>query len=486
MTGRKLKRVVRYASIDGEYLQRRQLKKGANWILLWGLGVGAVISGEFSGWNVGLTSGGFGGLAIATILMAAMYLCLVFSIAELSAALPYAGGFYSFTRNAYGPFMGYIAGVVEAIEYVLTPAVIVYFIGLYLNTILPVVPQPFWWIAFYALFIYINTLGVKTTLKVGLYTTVVAIAVLIIFCLGLLLTAKFNPAWWATTTVPVGAGMFKALPYAIWFYLAIEQIPLAAEEAENVVTDVPKSLTTGMYTLLGASFLILIFNSGIPLELTSSTGELVQGAAAVGISGAPLAEGFKLIFGAGFIADFFIFLCLSGVIASFHCIIYAYGRILFALSRAGYIPSWISVTNSKGSPARALILGGVIGLACTLIISFVAKDANLGPALLNMAVCGAVISYIIVLSSYIQLKLNRPNLPRPYQSPLGLPGAFVGIILAVLALLACFADPAYQLSVGLVILFIILAIAYFWFFRRQALIAEAPEEQIALSQEDDE
>lgn len=483
MTGRKLKGVVRYASIDGEYMQRRQLRKGANWVLLWGLGVGAVISGEFSGWNVGLASGGFWGLFIATIMMATMYLCLVFSIAELSAALPYAGGFYSFARYAYGPFMGFIAGVVEAIEYVLTPAVIVYFIGSYLSTILPAIPQPIWWIVFYGLFVYINTLGVKTTLKVGLITTIVAIAVLLIFCVGVLFTGNFNPSMWFTTSEPVGTGIFKALPYAIWFYLAIEQIPLAAEEADNVVKDVPKSLTTGIYTLLGLSVLIFIFNSGIPLEVTTKSREILKGAAAVGISGAPLADGFKLIFGEGIIADFFIFLCLFGLIASFHCIIYAYGRVLFAMSRAGYLPPWISVTNENGSPARALILGGVVGLVCTFLISFVANNANLGPALLNMAVAGAVISYAIVLCSYIELRLNRLSLPRPYQSPLGLPGAFVGIVLAIIALLACFADPNYRLAVFFVIGFIGVAIAYFWFFRREGLIAEAPEEQIALTQE---
>jgi len=483
MTKRKLKGVVRYASIDGEYLQKRQLRKGANWVLLWGLGVGAVISGEFSGWNVGLTAGGFLGLFIATILMATMYLCLVYSIAELSSALPYAGGFYSFARYAYGPFMGFIAGVVEAIEYVLTPAVIVYFIGSYLSTILPVIPQPIWWMVFYCSFVYINTLGVKTTLKVGLLTTLMAIAVLLVFCLAVLFSGKLDSNMWFTSSVPVQIGVFKALPYAIWFYLAIEQIPLAAEEAENVVKDVPKSLTTGIYTLLGLSFFILIFNSGIPLEITTSSGEVLKGAVAVGASGAPLADGFTLIFGKGLIANFLTFLCLFGLIASFHCIIYAYGRVLFAMSRAGYLPSWISVTNQHGSPARALILGGVIGLGCTFLISLVADDANLGPALLNMAVLGAVISYTIVLSSYIQLKLNRRNLPRPYESPLGLLGAFMGIVLAVIAFLACFANPDYRLAVFLVIGFIAMAIAYFWFFRRDSLIAEAPEEQIALNQD---
>ena len=102
--------LVQYETVDGQYLERRQLRRSAGWILLWALGVGAVISGEFSGWNLGLVSGGFGGLAIATILMAIMYVCMVFSIAELSSALPHAGGSYSFTRNAFGPLGGFING----------------------------------------------------------------------------------------------------------------------------------------------------------------------------------------------------------------------------------------------------------------------------------------------------------------------------------------------------------------------------------------
>jgi amino acid transporter len=59
---------------------------------------------------------------------------------------------------------------------------------------------------------------------------------------------------------------------------------------------------------------------------------------------------------------------------------------------------------------------------------------KLGAALLNMAVFGAVISYSIVMVSYIKLKLTRPDLPRPYKSPLGIAGAVVGTLLALLAL----------------------------------------------------
>ena len=69
---------------------------------LWALGVGAVISGDFFGWNFGLAVGGFGGLAIATAIVAVMYLGICYSIAEMSPALPHTGGAYSFGRTALG------------------------------------------------------------------------------------------------------------------------------------------------------------------------------------------------------------------------------------------------------------------------------------------------------------------------------------------------------------------------------------------------
>lgn len=124
--------VVSYDQVGDEYLQNRKLRKSAGWILLWALGVGAVISGDYFGWNFGLKYG-FWSLAIATVLMAAMYICMVFTIAELSAALPHAGGFFSFTRNAFGPTGGFICGLTDTIEYVITPAVIVVGIGGYVN-----------------------------------------------------------------------------------------------------------------------------------------------------------------------------------------------------------------------------------------------------------------------------------------------------------------------------------------------------------------
>ncbi|WP_421657443.1 ethanolamine permease [Leptothermofonsia sp. ETS-13] len=479
--------IVRYEDVGDDYLEKRRLQRSAGWVLLWALGVGAVISGDFSGWNFGLAAGGFGGLAIGTFLMAAMYVCMVYSIAELSAALPHTGGFYSFTRNAFGPLGGFICGVTDTIEYVITPAVVVYFIGAYMQTLIPNVPVPVWWVLFYAIFVFINIRGVELTLKVGLVVTAIAAAVLLIFALSVIFSGKFdgsllfnippeaaNPNW-----LPFGwGGVFKSLPYAIWFYLAIEQLPLAAEEAHDTVRDIPKALIWGIITLLVLSLLVLVLNPGLPIQYTAADGATFTGAAAVGKTGAPIADGFKTIFGDGLVFQILTIAALAGLIASFHTIIYAAGRVLFALSRAGYYPRWISIVSRWHTPAIALILSALVGLACAFLIQF--GGTTVGPALLNMAVFGAVISYAMVMIAYIKLKVDRPDLDRPYLSPLGIPGAAIGAVLSIVALFACFSDPAYQPGVWGVAIFLIAMVTYFLIYSRKKLVRRAPEEENAL------
>ena len=124
------------ALLTSGYFKSRGLQRYAGLWSLWALGVGAVISGDFFGWNFGLAVGGFGGLAIATVVVAVMYLGLCYSIAEMSPAMPHSGGAYSFARTAMGPWGGFITGLAECIEYIFTPAVIVVGIGGYMGTII--------------------------------------------------------------------------------------------------------------------------------------------------------------------------------------------------------------------------------------------------------------------------------------------------------------------------------------------------------------
>jgi ethanolamine permease len=102
---------VTYTQVDSGYFEKRQLRRAAGVWGLWGLAVAAVISGDFSGWNFGLDVGGFGGLFIAFLILVVMYYGLIFSIGEMSAAMPHTGGAYSFGRSAMGPWGGFITGL---------------------------------------------------------------------------------------------------------------------------------------------------------------------------------------------------------------------------------------------------------------------------------------------------------------------------------------------------------------------------------------
>jgi len=479
MSKQKSQGLASYENVNDSYLKRRRLSGSAGWPLLWSLGVGAVISGNFFGWNFGLAAGGFWGLTIATCLMATMYVCIAYSIAELSAALPHAGGFYSFTRSAFGPFLGFICGVTIIIEYVLTPAVIVVGITGYLQPLMPAVPVYLLWLFAYAIFVGINIRSVELTLNVGLILTLVALMVLIIFYLSMVVAGVFSSELLFTippepgqlaTWLPKGwQGVFAAIPYAIWFYLAIEQLPLAAEETHDVASSMPKALTLGIFTLIALSLFTLVLNSGVG-----------GGAAAISQSNVPLGAGLESYFGKGSTSNFVTAIALTcGLIASFHTVIYAYGRVLFSLSRAGYLPRWISVTSKSHTPYRALILGAVVGFICAVIINISGSGA-VGAVLLNMSVFGAVLSYAIVMFSYIKLKISRPDLPRPYESPLGIWGAAIGAFLAILSLFACFSVPAYRPGVWGVSIFLLVAILYFLIYGKNRLVAQAPEEKAAL------
>ena len=201
---------VVYESVSDDYFKERKLRKFARVFHLWALGVGAVISGDFFGWNFGLDAGGFGGLFIATVIITVMYAGLCFSIAEMTAALPHTGGAYSFARSSMGPWGGYVTGLAENMEYILTPAVIVVGIGGYLGAIFetPESWQPFWWLIAYTLFIGLNIWGVEISFRFSVVITLLALLILGVFYLGALSHFDLNHA----LNIEPEAGRSKWLP----------------------------------------------------------------------------------------------------------------------------------------------------------------------------------------------------------------------------------------------------------------------------------
>jgi ethanolamine permease len=122
-------------------------------------------------------------MLVPTVVITVMYLGLTYSLAEMSPALPHTGGAYSFARSSMGPWGGFVTGVAENIEYVLTPAVVVYFIGSYMGAIMETGPavQPLYWILGYAIFVGANLFGVELSFRVTVFVTLLALACLTFF-----------------------------------------------------------------------------------------------------------------------------------------------------------------------------------------------------------------------------------------------------------------------------------------------------------------
>jgi ethanolamine permease len=498
---------ISYHTPDPGYFDQRELRRHAGVFSLWALGVAAVISGDFSGWNLGFAVGGWGGMFVGTIIITIMYLGLTYSIAEMSPALPHTGGAYSFARTAFGPWGGFITGVAENIEYVLTPAVIVYFIGTYLTAIFdtPASFQPLWWIFGYIVFVGFNIRGVELSFMVTIMMTLLAIGILVVFFISAIpffdfgkyaLNIGADPATGAAIELPQGHGPFlpfgiygvlAAMPFAVWLFLAIEQLPLAAEESADPKRDMPKGIMLGMFTLIALGFLILLFNPSIPIErqVSDASGALttVHGAFALGTSAEPILDGFRVIFRTE-AANALALAAVTGLVASFHAIIFAYGRQIFSLSRAGYFPHFLSVTHGEHkTPNIALIAGGMVGLAVMLVVWFAmggeAAGSFIGGVLLNMAVFGAMFSYLLQGLTFIQLRRRFPNIERPYRSPVGVTGAALTVIIALVTIGFQLADPLYRTGVIGVAIWYALAILYFAAYGRKTLVL-SPEEEFAV------
>lgn len=458
---------VDYERVGTEYFDKRQLKQGAaGWILLAGLGVAYVISGDFAGWNFGLEQGGWGGLLIATLLMATMYTCMVFALAELSSMIPTAGGGYGFARRAFGPWGGFLTGTAILIEYAIAPAAIAVFIGAYCESLFGIGGWIIY-LAFYAVFIGIHLYGVGEALKLMFFITAIAALALLVFVIAMiphfnianLFDIPVSDALGASPFLPFGyLGIWAAIPYAIWFFLAIEGVPLAAEETRDPKKDMPRGLIVGMLILLLFAALILCFGPG------------GAGASVIMNAGNPLIaalESPNAYTGSTWISGFINLVGLAGLIASFFSIIFAYSRQIFALSRAGYLPRFLSLTSPRKSPVPALIIPGMIGFLLSL--------SGEGDLLILVAVFGATISYVMMMLSHIALRLKEPGLERPYRTPGGVLTSGVALILGLIALVAGFlVDPRVVIAAAIVYA---IMIAYFGFYSRHHLVAQAPEEE---------
>ena len=408
------------------------LKKALGPVHLWGIAVGLVISGEYFGWNYGWKEAGTIGFLWATLLVTAMYATFIFSFTELTTAIPQAGGPFAYSRKAFGPLGGLVAGYATLVEFVFAPPAIAAALGAYVHFIFPDAPVMAVAIAAYVVFVTLNIVGVKQAAAFELIVTVLAVIELLVF-MGVV-APSFSVASFVAHNEEFGAeGVLAAIPFAIWFYLAIEGVAMAAEEAKDAKKSVPIAYIAGILTLVVLALGVMFLTGGV-----GDWRDFVS-------VDYPLPEAMAVVVGkdSGW-THMLVSIGLFGIVASFHGIILGYSRQIFALARAGYLPSFLSTLHPKFStPHWALIAGGVIGIIALLS----GKTAEL----ITMSVFGALVLYIISMAALFKLRVSEPDLERPFRAPFYplFPGIALVLSVFFLAVMAWFNATIALIFLGL-------------------------------------
>lgn len=381
------------------------LKKTLGIFTIWGLGVGYVISGMYFGWNLGLPYAGTYGFLIAIAAVSLMYICFVLSYAELSCALPKAGGAFVYALEAFGPKTGFLAGMAQVIEFVFAPPAIAAAIGAYFSLFFAGSSPLAISLIVYFIFTAFNIYGVKQSAIFELGITILAVAELFIF---FFLTAPhFSFAAFSKNPWPENfGGILQAIPFAIWFYLAIEGIANISEESKNPQKDISRGFILAMSTLVLLA--VMVFFSAVGIGGWEA---IVYPAGSNTPSDSPLPLAlFHIVGENSFYYHLLISIGLFGLIASFHGIILAAGRATFEMGRADYLPKVLGKTLAKTkTPAIALLANMSFGILALL-------TGRTGEIII-LAVFGALTLYFVSMLSFFKLQKTQPELARPFRTP---------------------------------------------------------------------
>jgi len=399
------------------------LKKTLSPLLLWGLGVGYVISGMYFGWNYGLEKGGTYGMAIATVIIAIMYVCFSFSYSELACAIPKAGGGFDYANRAFGKDLGFITGLAQIIEFVFAPPAIAFAIGAYLNLNFPQIDVIYFAIGAYAIFTTLNILGVKIAATFELVITVLAVAELLLF-FGVTIPHFSAENFSHNASINGIGGIFAALPFAIWFFLGIEGVANVAEESINPQKDITRGFGSAILTLVILCALVYIAAIGVggwEKILYKADGSLSDSPLpmAMGMAVSTDSLMYQLLIGVG----------LFGLIASFHGLILAGGRATMEFGKIDFAPRFLGRVHAKYlTPANALILNMLLGIAAL----FTEKTGDI----ITVSVFGALTLYILSMMSLLKLRQSEPDLARPFKVPFYPIFPIAALVIGIISLIA--------------------------------------------------
>lgn len=440
------------ASLADSADETRSLKRSlGTWDLaLMGIAV-AVGAGIFS---VGAqAAANFAGPSVIVSFVLAAVTCglAIMCYAEFASTVPVAGSAYTFTYATMGELLAWIIGWDLILEMFTAAAVLAKYWGVYLSEALLAFGVDFpatfaigavevSWPAFLivAVFTALLVAGTKLTARVGAVFTIIKVAiVLFVIVAGFFFVkaANFTPflpeavpteggasdAWtqslfsWFTGAAPAQYGVFGMLAAAslVFFaFIGFDVVATSAEEVRDPQRRLPRGIFLGLGIVTALYVLVSIVMTGMVSYLDLAAEESPS-----------LATAFRLV-GQDWASAVISLGAIVGLTTVIMVLLLGLSRIVFALSRDGLLPRWLSkTTEHTKTPARIQIIGGAV-------VAFVAAFTDVG-LLEEMINIGTLSAFVLVSIGIVVLRRTRPDLKRGFRVPLS-------PVLPILSALLCF------------------------------------------------
>ncbi len=463
---------------ERKYLDEHSLKKPMGTAQIWALGVGAVITGEYFGWNGGLGVAGPTGMLLASLFVCVLYMAWVLALSELSVAMPFAGGPLAYGRRAVGPWLGFVMGWSMFLESlfatigtaIATGAYISFILNLMFDGLNAELVTTAAALVAVVLFAVLQWIGAKEQARIMEWMTYGAIIALVWFWIACIPGVKIERILTEPLLTFGWGGVLKAIPFAIWWLVIIESVALAAEEAHEPHHSIPRGLMYAQVTLIVLVVLTWFFTAAAGNDYTKTGNpDLLF----------PLPYVYREVWPEAAHSPHLIafsILAICGMIASYNGMIYAVSRQSFAMGRAGYLPSLLGHLHPvRRTPDVSILVWSLVIAGFVVCGFFRKKMVNDAVLACNLA---ALIWYVLAMICLFVLRVKEPHMARPYKVPLYpfLPAAVIVMSLFAALVYGWLSEPV---VLWLTLAMYAIGLTYFFGYARSRLAKAAPEELTA-------
>ncbi|KAF0714753.1 Aste57867_3706 [Aphanomyces stellatus] len=439
------------------------VRKTSSQVDVWAFGFVIVVGGQFYSWNSGLVAGTVS-YGISIVAMGLAYLCMIWSSAEVSSALPFAGGVYGLARCTLGFYFGFMAGCCEMFEYALYVTSCCVTTTNILTATWPEI-QPFVPLMWFLLGLASASLAFvggpvfwRTYVGFGF----VIFSVFFVYGIGALSNASLKDYAGGVENAFVGglSQLFTTLPQAAWFYSGIESLNTLANDVANPQKTIPKSQVYCMYTLLGTSWCIYLVSISLPPGAVNLPSQM-----------AVTNGGFTAMFNVT--ATQATLVTLPAAVSAIPGFALTSSNILAALADSKLLPEALAHLHPVyKTPDRALVCVAVVAFAMCFPVLHL---PNFGQTIYNVCMIFGFSAYIAQCLGYLYLHRHHATLDRQYTSPAGPAGAIYAIVVfatSLTSLLFAQGDGYVYVSVSGAILLVLTVYYHVYAKQRQAFSAD--------------